>query len=464
MYVIKRKGNKQEVDFNKILKRIQYLTKNPTSLSGVNTIELTQQIIRELHDDISTIDIDIFTAKLAATLQTKHLDYGKLAGRIAINNHQKNTLNSFLDKMTILYLRKDVDGKSCPLISDEFYKFVVKNKQQIENKIDYDRDYYIDFFGFKTLEQSYLLKIDNRVIERPQDLWMRVAIFVHFSKNYYDKNNLEKIFKTYDAYSNKLMIQASPTLFNSGSNHSQNFSCVDENTLVNTTQGMIPIKDIQIGNEVVTHLGNIKKVLQIHKNPIGDRNFYEINITNTTPIKITDNHNLWVLSNNKPQWKAVKDLTKDDFIAIPNYIGNKFDPELNHIGNIDRYLYIYKIFGNKMSIKYLYDINNIKIDEKYCKFLGLWYRNGHIIKRKNTNGSSYIGGICITINIEKNMELIWLCKSMEDVFGIDHSFHVVKNKNIIQISFHSHILGLLFAKLYEDGDHAKFGVVPVVVT
>jgi ribonucleoside-diphosphate reductase alpha chain len=225
MFVIKRKGHREEVNFNKILKRIQYLILNPIPLNGINAIELTQQIIKELHNNISTTDIDNFTAKLAASLQIKHIDYGKLAGRIAINNHQKNTLNSFLDKMTLLYLRKDKQGKSCPLISNEFYKFVLKNQQKIEDKIDYSRDYNIDFFGFKTLEKSYLLKIDNQVIERPQDLWMRVAIFVHYTKDFYNQDILEQIFKTYDAYSNKLMIQASPTLFNSGLPYSQNFSC-----------------------------------------------------------------------------------------------------------------------------------------------------------------------------------------------------------------------------------------------
>jgi len=225
MYVIKRKGYNQPIDKNKIIKRILFLTEHPAKLNGIDVLDLSQQVVNELHSGINTCDIDEFTADRSANMVTQHPDYGTLAGRIVINNHHKKTRNSFRDKIEELYLRRDIHGKSCPLIADNFYKFVLKNQSAIESHIKYDRDYNIDFFGFKTLEKSYLLHINGKIIERPQDLWMRIAIFIHMTENYYDPNMLKKIFYTYDLFSFKKICQASPTMFNSGGLNPQVFSC-----------------------------------------------------------------------------------------------------------------------------------------------------------------------------------------------------------------------------------------------
>jgi ribonucleoside-diphosphate reductase alpha subunit len=225
LYVIKRKGFKQPINQSKIFKRITYLINHPYPLNDINVLELCKNVIKKLQPDITTQNIDEFTAEQAINMITENLDYGILASRIAINNHHKKTRNSFRDKMEELYLHKDYHNKPTPLISDSFYKFVLKNQKIIEENIDYERDYLIDYFGFKTLEKSYLMKINGKIIERPQDLFMRIAIFVYMSQDYHNETNLKKIFETYNLYSNKLICQASPTMFNAGGIRPQLFSC-----------------------------------------------------------------------------------------------------------------------------------------------------------------------------------------------------------------------------------------------
>jgi ribonucleoside-diphosphate reductase alpha chain len=217
MFVTKRKGTVQEIDFEKINNRIKYITNDPTELSHIKTSQLAQTVIQSLYDGMNTSDIDNYTANIAASLSIEHRDYNILASRIVINNCHKNTLCGFKDKMNLLYLRTDKNGQICPLISDEFYKFIEKNQIFIEKNIDYSRDYLIDFFGYRTLEKGYLLKIDSNIIERPQDLFMRVSVFMHMNTtDYKSDKSLEKILETYNLMSQKYFIHATPTLFNAG--------------------------------------------------------------------------------------------------------------------------------------------------------------------------------------------------------------------------------------------------------
>jgi ribonucleoside-diphosphate reductase alpha chain len=216
MFVLKRKGFKEEINFDKVHTRIKRLVNEPYILEYVNASLLSQKVIQNLYDGISTSEIDNYTANMAASLSIENREYAVLAGRIVINNCHKNTLSSFKDKMNKLYMR-EINGVICPLIEDEFYKFVEKNQNAIENAIDYSRDYTFDFFGFRTLEKGYLLRLDNNIIERPQDLYMRVSIFLHMnSEDYKSKSNMKLIIETYDLMSNKHFIHATPTLFNAG--------------------------------------------------------------------------------------------------------------------------------------------------------------------------------------------------------------------------------------------------------
>ena len=225
MFVVKRNGDKQEVDFNKVNTRIKWLVNEPYELD-IKASELARDVIQNLHDGIHTSKIDDYTANLASTKSIEHRDYAILAGRIVINNCHKNTFNSFKDKMELLYMRKDGNGNVCPLIDANFYKFVEKNQNYIENIIQYDRDYYCDFFGFRTLEKGYLLRIGDKIIERPQDLYMRVSIAIHMdTSDYKSKMALERIKETYDLMSEKYFIHATPTLFNAGTVNPALASC-----------------------------------------------------------------------------------------------------------------------------------------------------------------------------------------------------------------------------------------------
>jgi ribonucleoside-diphosphate reductase alpha subunit len=228
MNVVKRNGTMEEVSFDKIYKRIKYLSSKPYKLNYINPHTVAQHVIQGLYDGVRTTEIDTRTSIVCANLSIQNYEYGVLAGRVCINNHQKNTLTSFKDKVDRLYLRKDDNGDPCPIVSSSFYKFVKRNQKSIEQYIDYSRDYMIDFFGFKTLEKSYLLRItdgDNvEIIERPQDLFMRVAIFIHMGTKK-TPNTMNDIFETYDLLSNKYFTHATPTLFNSGLTRPSLASC-----------------------------------------------------------------------------------------------------------------------------------------------------------------------------------------------------------------------------------------------
>jgi ribonucleoside-diphosphate reductase alpha chain len=229
MFVIKRNQSCDEVNFNKVYTRIKHLVNEPYLLEHVNASMLAQKVIQNLYNNIKTSEIDDYTANLSASLSIEHINYGKLAGRLVISNCHKNTLDNFSDKLEILYNRS-VNGIKSPLISDIFYNYVMKHKDIINSTINYNKDYEFDFFGFRTLEKGYLLKCDEKVVERPQDLYMRVAIFIHMKMDNQntdnsDKQCLDRIFETYELLSDKYFIHATPTLFNSGTCNPSLASC-----------------------------------------------------------------------------------------------------------------------------------------------------------------------------------------------------------------------------------------------
>ena len=214
-YVVKRDGRREIFSFDKILKRLKTLGNEELK---INFTILVKKIIDRLHDNILTTEIDELTAQQCAALITTHYDYGILASRIMISNHQKNTPSTFLEAIKTLYNFKDIHGKSKPLIGEKLWANTNKFHEELEKMIDYQRDYNIDFFGFKTLERAYLMRVDSKIIERPQHMWMRVALGIH-------GKDINKVKETYDAMSMKLFTHATPTLFNSGTPRPQLSSC-----------------------------------------------------------------------------------------------------------------------------------------------------------------------------------------------------------------------------------------------
>ena len=218
MFVIKRDGRKEPVKFDKITARIQRQCYGLDPVY-VNSIQLAMKVINGVYDGVSTSELDNLSAEIAATLTSSHPDYALLASRIAISNLQKNTHKSFSKTISDLYHYRDSKSDlPASLISEEIYLIVQENAELLDSTIIYDRDFSFDYFGFKTLEKSYLLKMNGKVVERPQHLFMRVAIGIH-------KHDIESAIETYHLISERWFIHATPTLFNAGTPHPQLSSC-----------------------------------------------------------------------------------------------------------------------------------------------------------------------------------------------------------------------------------------------
>ena len=214
MYVTKRSGVKEEVSFDKIIKRLKKLS---VGLS-INIIELAQVIITKIYDGIKAAEIDELAAGTCASKVSINPDYGILASRIIISNHHKFTSNSFSE--VIQQLRDNIDpvGNPSPIINDSLYNLVMANKDKINSVLDYDNDYKFDYFGFKTLERTYLLKVNERVIERPQHMFMRVCLSIH-------RDDIKEAIKSYREMSYGYFTHATPTLYNMGTQREQAASC-----------------------------------------------------------------------------------------------------------------------------------------------------------------------------------------------------------------------------------------------
>ena len=221
MRVMKRNGELEEIAFDKILTRIKKLGQEAGI--HINYQQLVMKVIDQLYDKISTTKIDELAAEQCASLSTMHPHYGTLAGRIIVSNHQKNTDSDFSTVVNHLFNFHDIHNNHNPLVSQELYTFVSKYSSELNKMIVYDRDYLIDYFGFKTLERAYLFKIGNKIVERPQHMWMRVAIGLH--GDLYNVKSLEFIKETYDLMSLKYFTHATPTLFNAGTPRPQLSSC-----------------------------------------------------------------------------------------------------------------------------------------------------------------------------------------------------------------------------------------------
>jgi len=217
MQVRKRNGSYEEVSFDKILKRIRNMG-NQSKISAINYTVLAMKVIDQLYDKIPTSKIDELTAEQCATLSTTHPDYGTLASYIVISNHHKTTPATFYEAMEKLNNYKDVHDVSCPIISQELWKLVCDHRDEVERMIVSSRDYLIDYFGFKTLEKTYLLRTNGVILERPQYMWMRVSLSLH-------KDDMDKVKTTYDLMSQKYFTHATPTLFNAGTPRQQLSSC-----------------------------------------------------------------------------------------------------------------------------------------------------------------------------------------------------------------------------------------------
>ena len=214
MRVIKRNSEMEDVSFDKVLNRLKNLSSGLT----IDVSEIAQKVCSRIYDGVKTHELDELAAYLCSSMSIEHPDYSILASRIIVSNHHKNTSPSFSETIQTLYNNVDNHNNPIPLVSDELYSVVQKNKEKLNTCIDYQRDYLFDYFGFKTLERAYLLRVNKRIIERPQHMWMRVAIGIH-------GHDIKEVLQTYDLLSRKYFTHATPTLFNAGTNRPQLSSC-----------------------------------------------------------------------------------------------------------------------------------------------------------------------------------------------------------------------------------------------
>ncbi len=217
MFVVKRDGRKEPMMFDKITARVRKLCYGLNEL--VDPVKVAMRVIEGLYDGVTTSELDNLAAEIAATMTTAHPDYAKLAARISVSNLHKNTKKSFSEAMKDLYEYVNPrTGKHAPLLSEEVFQVIEQHADQLDSTIIYNRDFGYDYFGFKTLERSYLLKLNGKIAERPQHMLMRVAVGIHLG-------DLDAVIETYELMSKKYFTHATPTLFNSGTPKPQMSSC-----------------------------------------------------------------------------------------------------------------------------------------------------------------------------------------------------------------------------------------------
>jgi ribonucleoside-diphosphate reductase alpha subunit len=218
MQVVKRSGRREEVSFDKITARLKKMSYG-LDTNYVNIIEVARKVIMGLYDGVTTVELDNLAAETAATMATIHPDYALLAARVAVSNLHRQTEKSFSAVVKDLYNYIDPKtGDRAGLIGEDTYHVVMKNKERLDSALIFDRDFEFDYFGFKTLERSYLMRMNNAVVERPQHMFMRVAVGIH-------GEDIDSAIETYNLMSERWFIHATPTLFNAGSPKPQLSSC-----------------------------------------------------------------------------------------------------------------------------------------------------------------------------------------------------------------------------------------------
>ena len=495
MYVTKRDGQTEIVSFDKILRRIK--TIGHEAGIKINYTTLAMKVIDQLYDNISTTKIDELTADQCASMSSIHYDYGTLASHITISNHHKNTESSFLMVMSQLYNYLDKHDKHSPLITRELLDTADENIELIEQRMDFKRDYVFDYFGFKTLEHSYLMRINGKVVERPQHMWMRVSLGIH-------GNDIHNVLQTYDLMSQKYFTHATPTLFNSGTPRPQMSSCfliamendsidgiyntlkdcaliskwaggiglhihnvratnshirgtngtsngivpmlkvfnntakyvdqcLDPETIVYTKRGPIKIKNIIIGDEVVTDDGNFYTIRKVLDYPEYKGDIYELDVKHSLyPLKVTDMHPLWVVKNDKFVQTnfnyIISDLERK--LVVPDFVEAKNVKENDFVG--------FPI------PKWEQDI--ACFTEEDCRMYGILIGDGNLSATKN---------LCyVSLNSETKKDTIEFVEAYLLMLGI-HITYSENHKNIRLVFSRNNMFKFTYEMLYDENKEKK---------
>ena len=466
MRVTKRSGRVEDVKFDNVTNRISKLTYGLSDTVDVSKV--AQQVFSSIYDGIKTHEIDTLSAEICIGMITSDPDYEILATRITASNIQKRAANNFNIAMRKLH--------KAGIVTHE----VLEVSSKVKDDIQPERDYDFGYFGLKTLEKGYLQKIDGEIIETPQYMYMRVAIGIH-------GHDTERVLETYDALSKGLFIHATPTLFNAGTPRPQMSSCFVAGTAVFTTnRGPVPIEEVCIGDNVVTHTGSIKPVLQTHKNLLGDRTLFDVKIYKTPGFQVTGNHRFWSITKeqlhwkDEPQWNSIEHLRVGDWISIPKTNSNTVYEILDMYellkdeNGAEHWTYSFEFDGTKMrrlthftseyrpngiTLKGEWFERYIKVDEDFAWFIGSWYGDGCITyqrssaKSKRTpthRGISFAQNPNNTTFIEK-IEKIG-CKYL----GVHACISKSNKRNCLSISFNNSAIGNAFNILFGRWSSGKF--------
>ncbi len=495
MRVLKRDGVIEIVSFDKILRRIKTIGQEVGI--KINYTQLTMKVIDQLYDKISTTKIDELTADQCASMSSIHHDYGTLAARIVVSNHHKNSESDFLFVCKSLYNYVDKHDKNSPLISEDLYKVVEANADVINAHLDFNRDYLFDYFGFKTLERSYLMRINGKVVERPQHMWMRVSLGIHGA-------DLESAFRTYDLMSQKYFTHATPTLFNSGTPRPQMSSCfliameedsiagiyntlkdcaliskwaggiglhihnirasnshirgtngssngivpmlrvfnntakyvdqcLDPDTIVYTKRGPLKIKNIIIGDEVVTDDGNFYSIRKVLDYPEYQGDIHLIDVKySVIPLKMTDMHPVWIIKNEKYRQTSFDDI-------ISNLKKGLIVPEFIEAKNINK-----NDFVGFPIPKWENDIAQFTEDD--CRMYGILIGDGNISKTTN---------LCyVSLNIETKQDIVKFVENYLDKLGI-HITYSNNNNNVRIVFSRNTMFKFTYEMVYDENKEKK---------
>jgi len=502
MFVIKRSGIKENVQFDKITSRLQKLLYGGLDKT-IDPAIITQKICSRMSSGITTTELDNLASQICMGMIIDNPDFGTLGARIVISNHQKNTDDDFLSVVTDLKNNKDIQGNLAPLVSEELYNIVLNNTEFLQNMIDFERDYLLDYFGFKTLERSYLLKVNEgkvkRIVERPQHLFLRVAIGIH-------GDDFESVKKTYDNMSLKNYTHATPTLFNAGTPHCQLSSCFltgtedsvegifetmtdcakiskwsggiglhisnirangsyirktagtsdgilpmlkvyndiaryinqcfGPDTIVYTINGPKKISNITNNDSVITIDGSPKKVLGIKKSNI-NKNILKIKSTYSADfVSVTKEHQIYVLRDQKKiNHKVIINRLEKNIIKC-EYIS------AGELNTNDILCYpIPKIE------------NNFIIDNDVARFYGILLGDGHLTKHKTYN-SINAGVTCGP----KKSDTILFVKNFLNKLNIHWGEHK-ENENKIRLSWSwiglQDKIGIYYDDIYDNDNEKK---------
>ena len=462
MKVIKRSGDAVEMLFDKVTRRLQKLNQAPEFLPlSVQPDKIAQKVFASMYDGISTSEVDTLSAEVAIGMITEHPDYETLAMRITVSNLQKTCPKTFSDCALALHAKG--------ILSDEFMKSV---QLEMDTWIQPTRDYDFGYFGIKTLQRGYLF-----LGETPQYMFMRVAIGIH-------GHDISRVKETYDLMSQKYFTHATPTLFNAGTNRPQMSSCFVAGTPVFTrNKGPVPIEKVEIGDEVITHTGDSKKVLQTHENLLGNRTLFDIKVYKTPGVQVTGNHRFWSITKEQldwkesPQWNSIEHLRVGDWIAIPKSSGpctsqviDMYEVLRENKGE-QHWTYSFEFNGTKMRRNTFftseYRPNGITkngewferyvpVDEHFAWFVGSWYGDGCIIYQKSSTRTQTHRGIAFAQNPNNITFIDEIVRIGQKYLGVHACVSHSKNQNCMSISFNNSAIGNAFNILFGRWSSEKF--------